>query len=148
MNNITQSQYKQMTDRNSPKSTFGKNLVFAFVIGGIICMIGQGITDLYMHMGIGKDASAAATSITLIFIGALLTGLSIYDKIAKYAGAGTIVPITGFANSIVAPAMEHKSEGYVLGMAAKMFVIAGPVLVFGVASSVFVGLALWILQIY
>ena len=111
-------------------------------------MIGQGIADLYMHMGIDKDASAAAASITLIFIGALLTGLSIYDKIAKFAGAGTIVPITGFANSIVAPAMEHKSEGYVLGMAAKMFVIAGPVLVFGIASSVFAGLALWILQIY
>jgi len=147
MNNLTKSQYKCLTDSKSPKPVFGKNLIFAFVIGGTICIIGQVITELYMHSGVGKNTSAAATSITLIFVGAILTGLGLYDKIAKYAGAGTIVPITGFANSIVAPAMEHKSEGYVLGMAAKMFIIAGPVLVFGIASSVFAGLVLWILQI-
>ena len=124
-------------------------MCIACLIGGVICMIGLGINDIYTHFGnLGKEAAASATSITLIFIGALLTGLNVYDKIAKFAGAGTIVPITGFANAIVSPAMEFKSEGYVLGMAAKMFTIAGPVLVFGISISVLSGLILWIFRIF
>lgn len=111
-------------------------------------MIGQGIKDIYSYAGLSNQTAMNAASITLVFLGALLTGLNIYDKIAKVAGAGTIVPITGFANAIVAPALEHKSEGYILGMASKMFIIAGPVLVFGTVSSFVAGLILWIFKIY
>ncbi|HIV02567.1 MAG TPA: stage V sporulation protein AC [Candidatus Aphodoplasma excrementigallinarum] len=149
MKNMTQSGYKSLVESKSPDSPLLKDMCFAFLIGGLICMIGQGTSDIYTHFGnLGKEAAASATSITLIFIGALLTGLNLYDKIAKFAGAGTIVPITGFANSIVSPAMEYKSEGYVLGMAAKMFTIAGPVLVFGISISVLSGLVLWIFRIF
>ena len=149
MKNMTQSGYKSLVESKSPDSPLFRDMCFAFLIGGLICMIGQGISDIYTHFGnLDKSAAASATSITLIFIGALLTGLNLYDKIAKFAGAGTIVPITGFANSIVSPAMEYKSEGYILGMAAKMFTIAGPVLVFGISISVLSGLVLWIFRIF
>lgn len=148
LNNMTQNEYRQFADARAPKSPLFKNICLAFLIGGLICAIGQGITDMYRYFGLPRETASGATSITLIFLGALLTGLNIYDKIAKFAGAGTIVPITGFANSIVSPAMEYKSEGFILGMAAKMFTIAGPVLVFGIAASFFAGLILWIFQLY
>ena len=139
---ITAAEYQKLAGQKSPPSPILRDMILAFLVGGIICTIGQGILNLYLYAGLSRKDAATALSITLIFIGALLTGLKIYDNIAKYAGAGTIVPITGFANSIVAPAMEFKSEGYVLGMAGKMFAIAGPVLVFGISTSIFYGIIL------
>ena len=119
-------EYKKYVDEISPKPTYLKNYILAFIVGGIICVIGQGIKDLYLNIGNLNDLSAGnATSITLIFIGAFLTGLGVYDLIGKRAGAGSIIPITGFANSIVSPAMEYKREGFVLGVGANLFKIAG-----------------------
>lgn len=139
---MTPGEYDKLLKQKSPNSPMGKDIFFATLVGGIICMIGQFILNFYKSFGLADKDAAAATSISLIFIGALLTGLKLYDKIAKFAGAGTIVPITGFSNAIVSPALEFKSEGFVLGMAAKMFTIAGPVLVFGIAASVLYGLVL------
>ena len=116
----------------------------AFWVGGLICMLGQLFIELYTRFGLDKDSAGAACSVTLIFIGAVLTGLGIYDKIAKFAGAGTLVPITGFSTSVVAPALEFKTEGMVLGTAAKMFIISGPVIVFGTSASVVYGVVYWI----
>jgi stage V sporulation protein AC len=116
------------------------------VIGGLICVLGQGLGDAYQWLGLGEKAAGTAVSMSLVFLSALATGLNVYDDLAKYAGAGTLVPITGFANSVVSPAMEFKSEGIVTGMAAKMFIIAGPVLVFGVSASVVYGLIAWAWQ--
>lgn len=127
--------------RLAPKSDMGKGLLRAFWVGGLICVLGQGITDFAKNvLSLDKQASGTVCSITLVFLSALLTGLGVYDRIGKYAGAGSIVPITGFANSVVAPAMEFKREGYVMGVGAKMFSIAGPVLVYGIGSSIIVGL--------
>ncbi|MBE7039776.1 MAG: stage V sporulation protein AC [Ruminococcaceae bacterium] len=148
MNNMTNNEYKKYVDKKTPNSTIIKDVFFAFVIGGIICIIGQLISDGYTKTGLSKELSAIATSITLILLSCILTGFGIYDRIAKYAGAGTIVPITGFANSVVSPAMEFKSEGLVLGLAAKMFVIAGPVLVYGIGASVLAGLYYYIISIF
>lgn len=132
--------YKQYVDEISPKPKYLKNYTLAFLVGGTICVIGQGINDTYMKLaGLDKMAAATSTSITLIFIGAFLTGLGIYDLIGKRAGAGSIIPITGFANSIVSPAMEYKREGYVLGVGANLFKVAGPVLVYGIGSSILCG---------
>ncbi len=140
MKKMTNQDYNQYVTDKMPKSPILKDCLFAFVIGGLICVIGQLILQFWKRMGMGQEHAATCTSMAMVFIGALLTGLNIYPKIAKYAGAGTIVPITGFANSIVSPAMEFKSEGYVLGLGAKMFVIAGPVLVYGITASIFCGL--------
>ncbi len=148
MKHMTKDEYKKFSDSFAPKSPIFKNMAFAFLTGGLICTIGQAFSDIYKAAGLDKTDSAAAVSITLIFLGALLTGLNVYDKIAKFAGAGTIVPITGFANSIVSPAMEFKSEGFILGMAAKMFTIAGPVLVFGICTSFFAGIILFLFGLY
>lgn len=132
--------YKSYVEEISPKPKYLKNYTSAFIIGGIICVIGQGINDLYMNfVNLDKLTASSYTSITLIFIGALLTGLGVYDLIGKRAGAGSIIPITGFANSIVSPAMEFKKEGYVLGVGANLFKIAGPVLVYGIGSSILCG---------
>ena len=132
--------YKDYVDKISPKPKYLKNYTLAFIVGGLICMIGQGINDMYMNfMGLEKLQASCATSMTLIFIGALLTGLGVYDLIGKRAGAGSIIPITGFANSIVSPAMEYKREGFVLGVGANLFKIAGPVLVYGIGSSIICG---------
>ena len=136
---MTNKEYSKYVDKKSPNSQMGINIIKAFVSGGIICCIGQAISSGYLSTGLDKDASGTATSITLIFIGALLTGLKIYDNIAKFAGAGTLVPITGFANAVVSPALEFKSEGFIIGMAAKMFVIAGTVIVFGTVASMVYG---------
>ncbi len=132
--------YKKYVDEISPKPTYIKNYILAFIVGGIICMIGQGINDAYIKfVQLDKLSASTATSMTLIFIGALLTGLGVYDLIGKRAGAGSIIPITGFANSIVSPAMEYKREGYIMGVGANLFKIAGPVLVYGIGSSIICG---------
>ena len=141
MNN---EEYKEYVEKHSPRSPVGRNLLHAFIVGGLICTLGQLLMALYTELGADKDAAATACSITLVFMGALLTGLGVYDDLAKFAGAGTLVPITGFANSVVAPALEFKSEGFITGTAAKMFVIAGPVIVYGVSASVIYGLIYWL----
>ncbi len=137
-----------MAEKKSPSSPLVKNMSLAFLFGGAICTGGQWLLNFYKSLGLSQELASTGVSISLIFIAALLTGLKVYDNIAKYAGAGTLVPITGFANSIVSPAMEFKSEGHILGMGAKMFVIAGPVLVYGIVSSVLFGLILWIFRLF
>lgn len=139
---ITKKEYADMVDKQSPNSPIFRDTCFAFLVGGTICAIGQIILELLTANGVGAKDARTIMPMILIFIGALLTGLKIYEKIAKFAGAGTIVPITGFANSIVSCALEFKPEGYILGVGSKMFVIAGPVLVYGISSSVIYGLIL------
>ncbi|MGN1051573.1 MAG: SpoVA/SpoVAEb family sporulation membrane protein, partial [Acutalibacteraceae bacterium] len=124
---ISKEEYKTLVKKNSKKSPMLKDCSLSFLIGGLICAIGQGFIELYKYLGISETDSMTLCSVTLVFIGVLLTFLRLYDSIAKYAGAGTLVPITGFANSIASPAIEFKTEGYVTGLGAKMFVIAGPV---------------------
>jgi stage V sporulation protein AC len=133
--------YINYVSSKAPKTKEFRSLSRAFIVGGIICMIGQGFRFLFEYgLGLSGDELSAYVSMVMIFLGALLTGLGVYDRIGKFAGGGSIVPITGFANSVVSPAMEFRSEGYVYGTAAKMFVVAGPIIVFGIASSVLVGL--------
>lgn len=141
---MTNQEYSAYVEKLSPKSPLWKDVLCAFVIGGLICTLAQLIQNGFSRLGLDKEAAGSATSVTMIFLGALLTGLSVFDDIAKVAGAGTLVPITGFANSIVAPAMEFRSEGFIMGMSNKMFTIAGPVLVFGISASVLVGLITWL----
>ena len=141
---MTKEQYRDYAEAHMPRSHLRRNAIRAFLVGGAICALGQGITELWLCLGLEKNAAAGACSVTLIFMGALLTGLGIYDKIAKFAGAGTLVPITGFSNSVVAPALEFKTEGMVLGTAAKMFIISGPVIVFGTSASVVYGIIYWL----
>ncbi len=146
--NYTKQEYSDYVNQKSKKSPLLRDMFFAFVIGGAICCIGQGLSDIYKNFfGLEQELSKTAVSITLIFLGALLTGLDLYGKIAKYAGAGTIVPITGFANAIVSPAMEFRREGLILGLAAKMFTVAGPVLVYGITASVAVGIVRYIITL-
>ncbi|MCL2020494.1 MAG: stage V sporulation protein AC [Oscillospiraceae bacterium] len=141
---ITNNEYNKMLTASSPKTKLYKTLPKAFLFGGIICVIGEAFLGLYMRYGAEKETAAALTSITLIGLAALLTGFKVYDRFAKHAGAGSIIPITGFANAVVSPALEFKSEGFVLGVGAKMFVIAGPVIVYGVAASVLYGVVYYI----
>jgi len=144
--NKLKKEFKQLTENDKPKPQLLTHCVRAFIIGGVICDIGQMFNNLYSKLGVPNDLLGAYVSITMVFVGAFLTGIGIYDKIAEYAGAGTVVPITGFANSIVSPAMEFKKEGFVFGVAAKMFIIAGPVLVYGVTSSVIVGIVYYFIS--
>ena len=141
---MTNQDYGEYVKGKSPNSPAWGNMLKAFFVGGLICCIGQAILNAYGAVGLGQENAAAATSITLVFIGTFLTGLKLYDKIAKFAGAGTLVPITGFANSVAAPAIEFKNEGFITGMAAKMFVIAGPVIVYGITASVVYGIILFL----
>lgn len=143
---MSNKDYGEYVKEKSPNSPLFSNMLKAFLVGGIICCIGQGIMNGYSGFGLAEEDAATATSITLVFVGALLTGIGVYDNIAKFAGAGTLVPITGFANSVVAPALEFKSEGYVTGTAAKMFIIAGPVIVYGTVASVVYGIVYWVWQ--
>ena len=143
--NMSKKEYNAYVQRLAPKSPIWKDLLNAFWTGGLICVLGQLIQNGWTAAGLDKDAAGSATAISLIFLSAVLTALSVYNCIAKFAGAGTLVPITGFANSVVSPAMEYRSEGLVTGMAAKMFLIAGPVIVFGTAASVIYGVVLWLL---
>ncbi len=135
----TQKDYQEYVNQKSPNSPILKNCFNAFWVGGLICSIGQIIFSFCLYKGLDETASGTVVSIILIAISAFLTGLNIFNKIGKFAGAGSLVPITGFANSIVAPAMEYKSEGYIMGVGAKMFTVAGPVLVYGISTSIIVG---------
>lgn len=145
---MTEKQYEKMVDELSPKSPMMKDCLNAFWIGGLICLLGQLILNGYLACGLSKEDAGTACSMTLVLISAILTGMSVYDDIAKVAGAGTLVPITGFANAVVAPAVEFKTEGFVLGVAAKMFTIAGPVIVYGVSASVVYGIIYWITTLF
>lgn len=146
MDKLNKNDYKKYSDKKVPKPPYLKNMIMAFLVGGTLCTIGQIITNILKSNGLDKDMAAAGTSISMVFIGALLTGLGLYDKIGKIGGAGAAIPITGFANSIVAPAMEYKREGFIFGVAAKMFTVAGPVLVYGIGGSVIVGLITLLLR--
>lgn len=143
---MTEKEYQNLLDEMSPRSPMWRDCLNAFWIGGLICTLGQVFLNFYGRW-LDQEGAGTATSMTLVALSALLTGLSVYDDIAKHAGAGTLVPITGFANSIAAPAVEFKTEGFVLGVGAKMFTIAGPVIVYGVSASVVYGLIYWITAI-
>lgn len=141
------AKYARLVQKLSPKSEMGTGLLRAFWVGGFICMIGQAIMDVYTRvLLLGAQHASTATSITLVFLSALLTGIGVYDKIGKYAGAGSIVPITGFANSVVSPAMEYRREGLVMGVGAKLFTLSGPVLVYGISSSIIVGIIALVME--
>ena len=145
---MTEKQYAKLVEEMAPKSPMGRDCLNAFVVGGIICAIGQFFLNFYTNLGLDKDNAGTAMSMTLVAISALLTGLSLYDNLAEHAGAGTLVPITGFANAIAAPAIEFKTEGFILGVGAKMFTIAGPVIVYGVSASVVYGFIYWITTLF
>lgn len=145
---ISKDEYDKMTKEASPPSPVVKDCIFAFLVGGFICMVGQVIFDLLMMNGVDEDNSRTLVGMCLIVLTAILTGLGVFDNIAKYAGAGTMVPITGFANSVVSPAMEYSSEGRILGTAANMFKIAGPVIVYGCSSAVLYGAVIYIFGLY
>lgn len=144
--NITPEEYKNLTKSMTPKPTVVRNSLRAFLVGGLICTLGQLIINLLAMAGLERtEASSAATAI-LILLGALLTGLGVYDEIGKFAGAGSIVPVTGFSNSVVAPALEFKREGYVMGVGARLFTVAGPVLVYGITTSIVVGIIYYLVR--
>ena len=145
---MTNREYDRLVKDISPKSPMGKDCLLAFLIGGTICLIGQILINGYTALGVSEKDASTAASMTLVAMSALLTGLSLYDDIAKYGGAGTLVPITGFANAVAAPAVEFKTEGFILGVGAKMFTIAGPVIVYGVSASVVYGLIYWITTLF
>ena len=145
---MTEKEYQKLAEELAPKSPMGKDCLGAFLVGGIICAIGQFFINYYTKMGLDKADAGTAASMSLVVISAVLTGLSLYDNIAKFAGAGTLVPITGFANAIAAPAVEFKTEGFILGVGAKMFTIAGPVIVYGVSASVIYGFIYWLTTIF
>lgn len=137
--------YKKYADARAEKTPCAKNCIWAFLVGGLICTIGQALFDLYTYLGIRDDDVSTMVSVSLIFLAALLTGIGVFDSIAKHAGAGTLVPITGFANAVVAPAIDTKSEGFVLGVGAKIFTIAGPVILYGTLAGAIYGVVYWII---
>ncbi len=141
-------EYDAMVQKASPRSPVLKDCLFAFLFGGAICTLGQGLADLFMLLGFTLQDARTFVSISLIFLSAALTAFGVYDNIAKYAGAGALVPITGFANSMVSPALEFKSEGFITGLGSKMFVVSGPVLVFGLSASVFYGVVLYVIGLF
>lgn len=138
-------EFQTISKEMAPKPKYFKNIILAFIVGGIICTIGQFILNMLLKFGVDEESAKQWLPIIMIFIGALLTGFGVYDKIASFAGAGTVVPITGFSNAVVSPAIEFKKEGFVFGVAAKMFTIAGPVLVYGIGTSVIIGLVYYVL---
>ncbi|MCL2461878.1 MAG: stage V sporulation protein AC [Defluviitaleaceae bacterium] len=139
-------QYKKMVEQASPNSSVFANSLKAFLVGGLICDLGQLVKNICVSRGVPQDRAAMYTSVILIFLGVLLTGMGVYDKIGKFAGAGSVVPITGFANSVAAPAIEYKKEGFIMGMGAKMFLVAGPVIVYGTLAATVVGLIYWLVK--
>ena len=143
---MTNQEYGRYVSQKAKPSPLWKNLLWAFVTGGLICTGGQALLNLFRGCGLNENAAGTAVSVTIIFLAALFTGLGLFDKLAKHAGAGTLVPITGFANAVVAPAMEFKQEGMITGTAAKLFTVAGPVLVYGISASVVYGVVLYIAQ--
>lgn len=146
--NISNEEYGKLTKQRSNNSKMTKTIPMAFVVGGLICTLGEALLNVYAMVGLSRDDSAALTSMTLVFLSILFTGLEWYDRIAQHAGAGTLVPITGFANAVASPALDFKSEGYVLGLGAKMFVIAGPVIVYGISASVIYGVIYYIVGLF
>lgn len=142
---ISKQEYQKYVQDRAKSSPVVKNCALAFAIGGAICVLGQAVMDGWMAMGLEKTDAGTATSICMVFLSVLLTGLNLYNKLGRYGGAGTLVPITGFANAVVSPAIDFKSEGMVTGMAAKMFTVAGPVIVFGITASVIYGVILMLL---
>lgn len=145
---MSKKEYAKYVKKHEPKSPHLKNFIKAYVIGGFICVLGQVFIRLYSYLGASKVDASTLASISLVLLSALLTGFGLYDKIAKHAGAGTLVPITGFANSIVSESIEFKTEGYILGVGAKMFTLAGPVIVYGTAASVVFGFVYWIMSLF
>lgn len=146
LNKLSNADYNAYVKGKAKPSPLGKNLVWAFLVGGGICTVGQALLDGYTSLGLDPGHARMAVSVTLIFVTALLTGVGVFDRFAKHAGAGTLVPITGFANAVVAPAMEFKQEGMIAGTAAKLFTVAGPVLVYGISASVVYGVVLYAAQ--
>ena len=146
--NISNSEYGELAKKRSPASSMYKTLPLAFVIGGFICTIGEALLNLYTALGLSEDDAGAMTSMSLIFLSILLTGLKVYDRIAQQGGAGTLVPITGFANAMSSPAVDFKSEGLILGLGAKMFVIAGPVIVYGISASIIYGFIYYFIGLF
>ena len=146
--NKTDDQYKDYVEEKAKKSPIFKDVLLAFISGGVICIIGQIIMNIFLYYNVEKESAAAFTSIILIFIGAFLTSINVYSTIGKYCGAGSAIPITGFSNSIVSPAIEFKTEGRILGLGANMFKIAGPVLIYGISTSVIVGFIYWIIKLF
>ena len=140
---MSPKEYQEYLKSINPRSPVWKNIALAFLVGGAICCVGQAIGDWYSFLGLTEQDAATATSVTLVFLSALFTGLGLYHRLARYAGAGTLVPITGFANAVASPAIDFRAEGVVTGTAVKMFTVAGPVIVFGTAASVVYGLILW-----
>ena len=145
---MTEREYGKLVKSMAPPSPIVKDCIWAFLVGGGICTLGQLIMNGYLALGLEKTDASTAMSMTLVALSALFTGLSLYDNLAKHAGAGTLVPITGFANAVAAPAVEFKTEGFILGVGAKMFTIAGPVIVYGVSASVVYGLIYWITTLF
>ena len=145
---MTEREYGKIVKELSPNSPMWKDCLLAFVVGGLICTLGQLAMNGYLALGLEKEDAGTAASMSLVALSALLTGLSVYDDIAKHAGAGTLVPITGFANAVAAPAVEFKTEGFILGVGAKMFTIAGPVIVYGVSASVVYGVIYWLTTLF
>ena len=145
---MTDREYGRLVKQMSPRSPMWRDCLNAFWIGGLICALGQVFVNWYTSLGLDKEMAGTAASMSLVVLSALLTGFSLYDNIAKHAGAGTLVPITGFANAIAAPAVEFKTEGFILGVGAKMFTIAGPVIVYGVSASVVYGIIYWITTLF
>ena len=143
---MTNKEYKALIKTAVPPSPKGKNVLKAFLIGGLICTLGQTLKTVYLALGAAEETAGTLTSLSLIVLTGLLTGLGVFDKLARHAGAGTIVPITGFANAMVSPAMEFKPEGWVLGTGARLFTIAGPVLVYGISASVAVGILYYFIR--
>lgn len=144
--NMSNQEYANYIKQKMPKSPIGVNMLKAFIIGGLICCVGQGLLDAFGSLGLSEDNSATAECISMVFLGAFLTGLGLYDKLAKHGGAGTLVPITGFSNAVASPALEFRTEGLVTGTASKIFTIAGPVIVYGVGASVIYGLVLCLIN--
>ena len=146
--NVKKQEYQKLVSQKAPKSPILKDCLWAFFVGGFICTLGQLLLEAYKMTELESESAKTLVSVTLIFLSALLTAIGVFDKIAKRAGAGTLVPITGFANAVVSPAIEYRAEGFVLGVGAKMFTIAGPVIVYGVVASVVYGLIYWITTLF
>lgn len=146
LQNKMAGQFETMVNKTVPKSTLFKDCIRAFVVGGLICDVGQLFMNLFLQYGVPEDQVGVYVATVMVFFGAFFTGIGVYDDLGKFAGAGSVVPITGFANSIVSPAMEFKKEGYILGVGAKMFIIAGPVLVYGISSSIIVGIIYYFIK--
>lgn len=138
--NKTKDQYQKIVTQNQSSVTKARNFIKAYIVGGIFCVIGQGLWQFYMLLNLSRNDAGVLSTITMMFLGGLLTGIGVYDEIGQFSGAGSIVPVTGFANAMVAPAMEYKQEGLILGLGAKMFSVAGPVLVYGMVTSFLIGL--------